>query len=104
MQGRKVVLPLVAVANVEGSIFVELQMVVIVTFAIILIGAVKINIGGAIRVNRYVFDAVRVDTVIVTDFATTLQHGFELSFDAPVLTSVREIPYFRHNKIPPEKN
>ena len=85
-----------AVDEGESTIRVEFQVEVIVTFPVATIFAVEIYIGGAVRVDMNIFDAIGVYTVVGA--IAPFKHTFQLAFDVPVLGSIIQIPVIpRHN-------
>ena len=84
----------VAVADFERAVFVQLQMEMVVSLAVVFVSAVKVDIGSTIRIDFDVFDAVRIYAVVGA--IAPLEHTLKLSLDVPMLGGVREIPLLRH--------
>ena len=95
-RGKKGGLFLVAVDESEGAVRVEFQVKVVVTFAVAAVLAVEIDVGGAIRVDTNIFDAVRVNAVVGA--IAPFEHSFQLTFNVPMFGSIIQIPVIsRHN-------
>lgn len=80
-----------AVLNFKGSVGIEFEMEVVVTFGVVVVGAVHIHVGGAVGVDVDVLNASFKDAVVVAD-ASAVHHGAQLALNVPVGTGICGVP------------